>query len=143
MAEEGKPIRIDLELIDGYQFKASFGIESMPDLILDEMEPLGRGKGPNPARLLSASAAGCLAASLLFCLRKARVEVKGVKVGVEAAQVRNEQGRLRIGKIKVKISPEVDDSSKERLARCRELFEDFCVVTQSIRQGIPVEVEVA
>jgi len=71
------------------------------------------------------------------------VEVKGVKVGVEAAQVRNEQGRLRIGKIKVKISPEVDDSSKERLARCRELFEDFCVVTQSIRQGIPVEVEVA
>ncbi|MDH7500711.1 MAG: OsmC family protein [candidate division NC10 bacterium] len=133
---------MDLELMDGYQFKVSFGIEGMPDLILDEMEPLGRGKGPNPARLLSASTAGCLAASLLFCLRKARAEVKGMKVRVESALARNERGRLRIGEMKVRISPEVDDSSKEKLARCRQLFEEFCIVTQSIRQGIPVEVEV-
>jgi len=142
MAEEGKPIQIDLEFIEGYQFKARFGIPGMPDLILDEMEPLGRGKGPNPARLLTASAAGCLAASLLFCLYKARAEVKGMKVHVESALARNEKGRLRVGEMRVKISPEMDAPSKEKLERCKELFEDFCIVTQSIRQGIPVRVEV-
>ena len=29
-----------------------------------------------------------------------------------------------------------------RLKRCLDLFEDFCVVTASVRQGIPVSVEV-
>jgi hypothetical protein len=28
------------------------------------------------------------------------------------------------------------------LPRCLDLFEDFCVVTASVRQGIPVTVEV-
>ena len=142
MSEEERIIGIDLEMIHDYQFRATFDIEGMPDLILDEPEPLGAGKGPNPARLLALSAAGCLGASLLFCLRKARVEVKGMKVRAETTLVRNETGRLRIGEIGVKISPELDASGRERAGRCKEIFEDFCVVTQSIRQGIPVKVAV-
>jgi uncharacterized OsmC-like protein len=142
MAEEGKPIQVDLELIEGYQFKASFGLDGVPDLVLDEPEPLGNGRGPNPARLLAASAAGCLAASLLFCLRKARVQVKGMKVRVKTTLTRNEKGRLRVGGMEVQISPQLDEVAQPGLERCQELFEDFCVVTQSIRQGIPVKVEV-
>ncbi|MFH0873088.1 MAG: OsmC family protein [bacterium] len=142
MSEEGKPIHIDLELLEGYQFKARFDVEGMPDLVVDETAPLGENRGPNPARLLAASAAVCLSASLLFCLRKARTEVKGMSTKVETTLTRNNQGRLRIGGIRVKISPQVDASMQERVERCKELFEDFCVVTQSIRQGIPVEVEV-
>jgi len=142
MSEEEKPIHIDLELLEGYQLKARFDVEGMPDLVVDETTPLGENRGPNPARLLAASAAACLSASLLFCLRKARTEVKGMSTKVETTLTRNNQGRLRIGGIRVKIFPQVDASMQERVERCKELFEDFCVVTQSIRQGIPVEVEV-
>jgi len=37
----------------------------------------------------------------------------------------------------------VDAADAGRLERCERLFEDFCIVTASIRQGIPVKVRVA
>ena len=56
--------------------------------------------------------------------------------------VRNQRGRLRIGELKVRLAPEVRPEDRERIARCLELFEDFCIVTQSVRQGIAIDVQV-
>jgi hypothetical protein len=30
-----------------------------------------------------------------------------------------------------------------RFNRCKDLFEDFCVVSASIREGVPIKVQVA
>jgi hypothetical protein len=56
--------------------------------------------------------------------------------------VRNERRRLRVGGLEVRITVSDDIAGTARMSRCKELFEDFCVVTGSIRQGIPVAVEV-
>ncbi|EQD48852.1 OsmC family protein, partial [mine drainage metagenome] len=54
---------------------------------------------------------------------------------------RNEKGRLRIGGISVSVTPVLaDPADAPRLDHCREIFEDFCVVTQSVRGGTPVTV---
>jgi organic hydroperoxide reductase OsmC/OhrA len=70
------------------------------------------------------------------------VNIREVHTEVKVNYVRNEQGRLRIGKIDVDIQPKFDPAELQKAQRCLELFEDYCVVTQSVRKGIDVSVAV-
>jgi organic hydroperoxide reductase OsmC/OhrA len=135
-------VTVSLELQHGYRFLVNFGLPSVPPLVMDEPVPLGTASGPNASRLLAAAVANCLAASALFCLRKAHVDVRAMSVVASASLVRNERGRLRVGAIRVRLYPTVDADGSGRLGRCLGLFEDFCVVTQSARAGLDVSVEV-
>jgi len=122
-----------------YQFNVKFDLAGVPDLHLDEPAPLGAGSGPNASRLLAAAVANCLSASLLFCLGKFKQDPQGITAHVTGKMVRNEQGRLRVGGIAVDIRL---DQTVERLEHCAAQFEEFCVVTDSVRNGIPVDVRV-
>lgn len=133
---------IELRLRDGYEFAVDFRQPGAGGLVVDEPPPLGAGAGPNPGRLLAAAVGGCLAASLRFCLDKARVGVGALVATVETSLIRNERGRLRIGGIRVRLEPEVAAADRDRIRRCLEVFEDFCIVTQSVREGVPIEVAV-
>jgi organic hydroperoxide reductase OsmC/OhrA len=137
-----KPFTLALTLRDGYAFSVDFEQEGIPPLLLDESPPLGVGRGPDAARLLAAAIGNCLGASLLYCLRKARVEVRGMHTTVEGTLVRNQRGRVRIGAIRVKLAPDVAPEQRDRVSRCLGLFEDFCIVTESVRQSVRVDVEV-
>jgi len=143
MADE-KVNTIVLTLKQGYEFEARF--ESFPDvppLVLDEPPPLGAGRGPNPSAILGAAVGNCLAASLLFCMQRSRAPLAGAEAKVAVHIARSEKGRLRISGIEVTIEPTLaPGQDPAKLERCQELFEDFCVVTQSVRNGIPVEVTV-
>jgi uncharacterized OsmC-like protein len=138
----GEGFTIDIRQIEDYRFEVDFGMEGVSPLRIDEPEPVGGGEGPNPSRLLSAAVGSCLSASLLFCMRKARVDARSMKTRVRTEMTRNERGRLRIGKIDVEIEVEPDGAESKRLERCTEIFRDYCVVTKSVHQGIPVDVEV-
>jgi organic hydroperoxide reductase OsmC/OhrA len=126
----------------GYRFRVRFDSEGVPDLITDESPPLGEGKGPNPSRLLATAVGNCLAASLLFCLGKARLSLDGLEAEVLTEFTRNEAGRLRIGSMKVRLLPKWTDETAAKARRCLQMFEDFCVVTEAVRHGVPVEVRV-
>jgi len=133
---------VALTLRDGYAFDVRFADGEGSPLVVDELPPLGEANGPNPARLLAAAVGSCLSASLLFCLRKSRMELANLRTTVDGTIVRNERGRLRIGGIRVRLAPELTDEQREKIGRCLDLFEDFCLVTESVREGIPVDVEV-
>lgn len=134
--------QITLEQTQDYEFKVKFDKPQFADLALDEPAPLGRDSAPNAARILAAAIGNCLSASLLFCARKSKVELGPIRTSVRAEIVRNERGRLRIGKVAVEIDPGLSGEAMARAARCLDLFEDYCVVTQSVRQGIDVDVSV-
>ena len=134
--------QIQLERLDGYRFRAEFGDPAVPALLTDEGPPLGKGAGPNPSKLLATALANCLSASLVFCLSKNRVEVGKLSTSATGTYVRNEKNRLRIGRIDVLLRPELPGSDPAQVQKCLELFEDFCVVTASVRTGLPVGVRV-
>ncbi len=131
-----------LERITGYEFETRFDWNQVEPLLLDEPEPLGGSKGPNASRLVGAAVGNCLSASLLFCLEKAKQDVKAIRTEVAGTMMRNERKRLRIGKLDVRITLDVDAREPDRVTRCLELFEDYCVVTASVRKGISTSVVV-
>ena len=131
-----------LRLHEHYAQVVDFDLTAVTPLVVDEPAPLGFEEGPNPSRLLGAAVGGCLGASLLYCLRKSRIEVHDLRTTVEGTLVRNERGRLRIGSIRVTLHPGVAGADRERMTRCLGLFEDYCVVTESVRHGIDVDVRV-
>ncbi|MCC7497990.1 MAG: OsmC family protein [Bryobacterales bacterium] len=135
-------VTITLEQLDDYEFKVRFDKPQYPEWLLDEPAPLGRDAGPNATRALAAAVGNCLSASLLFCARKAKVEIGPIRTQVRTQIARGERSRLRIVKVAVQIDPAIAEADRSRALRCLELFEDYCVVTQSVRDGIEVEVSV-
>jgi uncharacterized OsmC-like protein len=133
---------IELQQQADYRFEVRFDDPALPSLVTDEPPPLGGGAGPNPARLLGTAVANCLAASLLFSLRKFRNQVEPLRAVATVSIVRNAQNRLRIGRIGVDLHIAGVAGDAKSLDRVLEQFEDFCIVTQSVRAGITVDVRV-
>ena len=141
--EEEHTHRAIVTMVRGYQFVAEFpDTDGQRAILLDEPQPLGENRAPNAAALLGAAIGDCLAASLTLCLRKARATVDGMTATVTTHVARNDAGRFRISGIDVELSPELGLESGDRLQRCGRLFEDFCIVTESVRRGIDVRVSV-
>lgn len=146
--EEGVPVSeektfdLSLEQVADYEFRVRFDDTAIPDLVTDETSPLGHDAGPNPSRMLVAAVGNCLAASLLFALRKFHNSPAPITAHVRTTLARNDKGRWRIAAIDVDLGIEGPVDGIEYLERVLAQFEDFCIVTQSVREGIPVEVRV-
>lgn len=134
-------IRITLTQQADYQFLIDFGPD-LPGLLADEPEPLGHGLGPAPSHLLVSAAANCLAASLLFSLRKFKQNPDPIRAEASGVIERNEAGRLRMRTINVTLQLGRKAVEMEHLQRVLDTFESFCTVSQSIQSGVQVNVVV-
>jgi uncharacterized OsmC-like protein len=140
MAEKG--FALTLERLEDFQFQVTFDEPEMPSLLVDEPEPLGSGQGPNPTRLLGAAVGNCLSASLLFCLGKSRIDVESMKTRVRGSLERNDEARWRVAGLEVTIEIDVPAEKRGGVDRCLGMFEDYCIVTASVRRGIEVDLRV-
>ena len=124
-----------------YKFSIDFGAD-FPELMADEPQPLGEGKGPSPTHLLAAAVANCLSASFVFACNKYK-EDPGEITAVAVCNVdRNEKNRLRVTGINVRITLGTVTENLGHLERVMAQFEDFCTVSQSVRAGIPFAVKI-
>ena len=139
MSTDNPRFEVSLQLIDGFRFLVDFG--DFGQLVTDEPAPIGEGKGPNPSKLLAASVANCLAASLIFAVQKFHEDPGKVTARINGELCRIDR-RWRIQEMKVELILGNAPDTMPHLERALSQFEDFCVVTQSVRQGIDVKVTV-
>ncbi|MCS7026844.1 MAG: OsmC family protein [Bryobacteraceae bacterium] len=142
MSDPVHEFSVTLRHLKDFEFLVKFDKPEGLEMTTDESPPLGRDAGPNPSRLLAAAVANCLSASLLFAFRKAGVAIDGLETVVTVKIVRNENRRLRVGKMTVVLHPQVPGEELEKARAARAVFEDFCTVTQSVARGVDVEVKV-
>lgn len=142
MAEAAKEFSISIDQINDFEFRVKFDGPQHPHLLMDVPPPLGHDAAPDAERVLAAAIGNCLSASLLFCARRKGVPIENIHTEVKVQVVRNENKRLRVGKIDVMIDPGLDAAAMAHAERCLETFEEFCTVTESVRAGIPVNVTV-
>lgn len=134
-------VKVTLEQQQDYRFRIGFG-EGIPALIGDEPPPLGGNAGPNPSQLLAAAVGNCLSDSLLFALRKFKQAPEPITTEVSAEIGRNAENRLRVLRLSVALKLGVPAAALQHLDRVLAQFEEFCTVSQSVRQGIPVDIAV-
>ena len=136
-----EPSLVTITRQSGYQFLVDFGA-GLPQWLADEPAPLSQGLGPSPDRMLMAAVANCLSASLLFALQKFQQDPGTLVATATPTLERNENQRLRITGIEVDIALGRAAAEIEHLDRVLLQFEDFCTVSMSIREGIPIAVKV-
>ncbi len=139
---ETQAFSLSIEQVDAYEFRVRFDDTPIPELLTDEPPPLGGDAGPNPSRLLVTAVVNCLASSLLFALRKFSNEPAGLRAQARATLGRNAERRWRVERVTVDLHLSEDAGTIQKLDRILEQFEQFCVVTQSVREGIAVDVHV-
>lgn len=137
-----QPIPVTLTQQQDFQFRIEFG-PGVPPVLGDEPPPLGQGLGPSPEQLLAAAVGNCLCDSLLFALRKFKQAPEPIRCEVQAEVGKNAEGRTRVLGLSAHLHLGVPAANLEHLDRVLATFEAYCVVTQSVRQGIPVTVQVS
>jgi uncharacterized OsmC-like protein len=116
--------------------------DARPPIVADEPPPLGRGEGPSPSQLLLAAVANCMTDSLLFALRKFKLDAEPLSAQARADVGRNAEGRMRVLSIDVALALGALPAEADKLARALAQFEQFCTVGQSVAQGIATRVSV-
>lgn len=134
-----KTFSVHMKLLENYLFEVDFG--EFGNVMTDEPPPLGDGEGPNPSAMLAASVANCMSASLLFALRKYKNDPGELSASVTGTVDRVDK-YLRVTQLDVEINLGREQSELPDIGKALEQFENFCVVTQSVRHGVPVSVVV-
>ncbi|MHA1372577.1 MAG: OsmC family protein [Promethearchaeota archaeon] len=139
-------MKIHLKWIGNIGFNAS--TRQFNEILIDEpAEFHGDDRGPSSVEYLGISIGGCIGTSFAYCLKRMELNVDefDVDVDVKMTHVESEEGNpLRIVKINVNINVKLldGDDDEDLLNLCIKSVKKYCVVTQSIMRGIPVEISV-
>ncbi|MFW9989737.1 MAG: OsmC family protein [Candidatus Odinarchaeota archaeon] len=141
MSEELKS-NVELKLEEKMLFKCNLGKLKIDELYIDlRKEKRMKRIGPSPVKLLGISVLSCLAASLEFCIEKENFSLSDLDGRAEVTVARDRENFWRIKKIDVEMIPKIDNPELlKRIEQCKKLFEQYCIISESLKKGIEINV---
>ena len=137
------PAKCRVEWKKNLQFEAA--IKDFPKFIMDEPEAFhGNDEGPSSIEMLLSGIAGCIGTSFIYCLNRFKCIYTGLVVESSGEIHHNAQNLLRITNIGINMEIKTDtsdDDNLENIQVCYEHFAKYCVVTKSVEQGIPFNLQ--
>ncbi len=137
-------MKVILNYDKGLHFDAS--IRHFSNIHVDEPESFhGTDLGPSAIEYILVGIGGCLGSSFVYCLLKQNIKIKKLRIIVDGKMKhKGPKFRLRLVNVNIEIrfSPE-DDELNEEIKNCIEIFQDHCVVSNPIINGLPIQVNVS
>jgi len=138
-------MKIELDWTGNIGFTAK--TRQFEGLAIDEPEEFhGDDRGPSSVEYLGIAIGGCLGTSFSYCLQKMEVPIRAMNISIDVDLHHvdvDETSVLRVTGIAAEIDVTLEnDDDSELLDLCTESFKKYCVVTQSVIAGIPVDVQI-
>ena len=134
-------MKVLLDYAKDLHFKAS--ARNFKDINVDEPASFhGTDLGPSAVEYLLIGIGGCLGTTFIFCLQKNNIELETFEVVVDGnVSHTGPKNRLRLENVDVdlKFTPK-EASSDFEINRCVKEFTQYCLVTNSIANGLPINV---
>lgn len=135
-------VKVSLKLQEKMLYRCNVGHVKMQDLYIDERNKKKTDKiGPSPVKLLALSVLACLSACFEFCLQKKGFTLSDLDGIAEVTFTRKDKEIWRIKKIDIELLPKIDNPEMHKsVAQCKRLFEQYCIISESLRKGMEINV---
>jgi len=134
-------MKVSLNYTENLHFKAS--VRQFNNFNVDEPTLFhGTDLGPSSVEYLLIGIGGCLGTTFIYCLQKRNIKMKSVEIVVDGKLSHmGPKMLLRLTKVdaEIKFKPEENASSKE-INFCIKKFREYCIVSNSIAEGLPINV---
>jgi len=134
-------MKVSLNYTENLHFKAS--ARQFNDFSVDEPTPFhGMDLGPSSVEYVLIGIGGCLGTSFIYCLQKRNIKMKSVEIVVDGKLSHvGPKMLLRLTKVdaEIKFKPE-ENASSEDIFECIKNFREYCIVSNSIVDGLPINV---
>ena len=102
----------------------------------------GRGRYPCPDQVFLASIGGCLLTTFLHFKMRLGLEIEDVRISVEGEVGLVGAEGYRLKGVEATIYVKAVEGEERLARRCAELARDYCHITKSIEEALPIRVHV-
>jgi organic hydroperoxide reductase OsmC/OhrA len=127
--------------LEGEDFEIRFNSGGLKQTIVVERSQVPPEKVGGEARMLLAAAlAECMASTLFFLLKWAKVAVKRFSATANAVTGKDETGRLNVNSVDLTLNLDIpkDEETLKKFDRVKTLFKRGCLISRSLEKGIKV-----